>query len=53
VGSFEAIGYKSGAWHGVTWFALELGPREAAPAPFVPLPELVGSPGLEAALAEG
>ena len=27
VGAFEAIGCKFGAWHGVTWFALELGPR--------------------------
>ena len=53
VGSFEAIGYKFGGWHGVTWYALELGPRLAEPAPFVPLAELAGSAALEAALAEG
>jgi len=55
VGSFEAIGFKFGAWHGVTWYALELGPRPASPAPFVPLSELLGSPALpavEAALTE-
>jgi L-amino acid N-acyltransferase YncA len=33
VGEFEAMGWKSGAWHGVEWFALELGPREPAPSP--------------------
>jgi L-amino acid N-acyltransferase YncA len=53
VGSFEAMGYKFRAWHGVTWYALELGPRDADPPPFVPLPNLAGSPALEAALAEG
>lgn len=52
VGSFQAIGYKLGGWHGVTWYALELGPPVAEPAPFVPLPHLVGSAALEAALAE-
>ena len=51
VGTFEAIGYKHGAWHAVTWFALELGPRAAVPGPFVPLPELGGSQALEEALA--
>lgn len=51
VGEFEAIGWKSGAWHGVEWFALELGPREGEPVPLVPLPQLVGTPELEAALA--
>jgi phosphinothricin acetyltransferase len=51
VGAFEAIGYKFGGWHGVTWYALELGPRLAEPAPFVALGELIGTPELEAALA--
>jgi phosphinothricin acetyltransferase len=50
IGEFEAIGWKFGAWHGVAWFALELGPRDAAPGPFVPLLQLAGSPGLDAAL---
>jgi L-amino acid N-acyltransferase YncA len=43
IGLFEAIGHKSGAWHGVEWFALELGPRVPGPAPVVPLPEIAGS----------
>jgi L-amino acid N-acyltransferase YncA len=50
VGTFEAIGYKFGAWHGVDWFALELGPRPEAPPPLVPLAALLGDPRLEAAL---
>jgi phosphinothricin acetyltransferase len=50
VGGFEAIGYKDGGWHGVEWFALELGPRVDSPPPLVPLPELLGSAALEAAL---
>ena len=40
IGTFEAIGYKFGAWHGVTWMALELGPRADVPAPLRPMPEL-------------
>jgi L-amino acid N-acyltransferase YncA len=52
IGGFEAIGWKHGNWHGVDWFALELGPREDDPAPLVPLPRLVGTPELEAALAD-
>lgn len=40
VGEFEAIGHKFGAWHGVEWFALELGSRMADPVPLVPLPEV-------------
>jgi phosphinothricin acetyltransferase len=51
VGEFEAIGWKQGGWHGVEWFALELGPRTGDPSPLVPLPRLAGTPALEAALA--
>jgi L-amino acid N-acyltransferase YncA len=51
IGGFEAIGWKHGQWHGVDWFALELGPRNGEPAPLVPLPELDGTAVLEAALA--
>jgi phosphinothricin acetyltransferase len=50
IGEFEAIGWKSGGWHGVAWYALELGPRDATPAPLVPLPALADSPELAAAL---
>ncbi len=40
IGEFEAIGWKFGGWHGVSWYALELGPRDAEPVPLIPLPEL-------------
>ena len=50
VGTFEGIGWKFGAWHGVEWMALELGPRDEPPVPLVPLPQLADSPELEAAL---
>jgi phosphinothricin acetyltransferase len=50
VGAFEAIGYKFGAWHGVDWYALELGPRPDVPPPLIPLPELLGNPRLVEAL---
>ncbi len=50
VGRFEAIGWKQGRWHGVEWFALELGAAGDEPAPFVPLPKLVGTLALAAAL---
>jgi len=53
VGAFEAIGYKFGAWHGVEWFARELGPRAADPRPLVPLPDLLGRPELAEALRVG
>ena len=51
IGGFEAIGWKRGGWHGVDWFALELGPRDDEPTPLVPLPQLAGTAALEAALA--
>ena len=41
IGGFDAIGWKRGAWHGVDWFGLELGPRSEAPRPIVPLAEAV------------
>ena len=40
IGQFEAIGWKFGAWHGVEWFGLELGPRDE-PAPIRPLAEVI------------
>lgn len=52
VGEYEAIGWKSGAWHGVEWFALELAPRDEPPKALIPLPELAGRPELEAALLD-
>ncbi len=51
IGEFEAIGWKFNAWHGVEWFALELSPRDPIPDPVTPLPELIDTPELAAALA--
>lgn len=50
IGLFQAIGWKMGMWHGVEWFGLELGPRDAAPVPIRPLPEMVGAAALDDAL---
>ncbi len=50
IGLFEAIGWKDRRWHGVEWFALELGPRVDEPAPLVPLPALAGTRELADAL---
>lgn len=52
IGLFEAIGFKSGAWHGVEWFALELWPRPERPEPLVSMPDLAGSPAVERILRE-
>ena len=52
IGEFEAIGWKQGAWHGVAWYALELGPRAPAPTPLIPLPSLQGTSALADALAQ-
>ena len=43
IGQFEAIGFKFGLWHGVEWFARELGPRPGDPAPVVPVTALAAS----------
>jgi L-amino acid N-acyltransferase YncA len=55
VGGFDGVGWKDGAWRGVDFLALELGERRdgVAPAPIRPLPELLRTPGLAAALAGG
>jgi L-amino acid N-acyltransferase YncA len=41
VGAFEAMGWKSGAWHGVEWLSLELGPRPNTPSPVRPVAEAI------------
>jgi phosphinothricin acetyltransferase len=46
IGEFEAIGWKFGAWHGVEWFGLELGPRSDAAAPLRPVAEAAAEAGL-------
>jgi phosphinothricin acetyltransferase len=50
IGEFEAIGWKDGAWHGVEFWGLELGPRDPVPDPVTPVAELLGTPELAAAL---
>ena len=50
IGGFEAIGWKLDAWHGVDWFALELGPRAASPRRWSRCRELAGTAALDAAL---
>ncbi len=52
IGLFEAIGWKQDRWHGVEWFAVELGERAEVPVPLVPLPRLLGTPALESVLAD-
>lgn len=53
VGEFEGVGWKSGRWHGVEFFELELfaAVDGADPAPIRPLPALLGTPELAAAIA--
>jgi L-amino acid N-acyltransferase YncA len=43
VGEFGAIGWKQGRWHGVEWYGLELGPRDAAPTPIRPLADAIAA----------
>jgi len=50
IGEFEAIGWKSDAWHGVEFWGLELSPRDPVPDPVTPIGDLMGTPELAAAL---
>jgi phosphinothricin acetyltransferase len=53
VGTFEGVGWKSGRWHGVEFFELELFPAldGADPAPIRLLPDLLGTDELARAIA--
>ncbi len=53
VGTFDGVGWKAGRWHGVSFFELELFPcvDGPEPTPIRPLPELLGTPELAAAIA--
>jgi phosphinothricin acetyltransferase len=53
IGQFDKVGWKAGAWHGVDFYGLELGPRIHGNEPDAlrPLPNLLGSPELERALS--
>ena len=55
IGAFDGVGFKSGAWWGVDFFALELFPAVGVgePAPIRPLPELLGTDELARAIAGG
>jgi L-amino acid N-acyltransferase YncA len=51
-GTFDGVGWKAGRWHGVAFFELELFPCVDGedPTPVRPLPELLGTPELAAAI---
>ena len=53
IGSFDKVGWKTGAWHGVDFFALEIAPRVdgAPPAALTPLPQMLGTPALARAIS--
>ena len=53
VGVYRAVGYKLGAWHDVGWWHLVLQPPPPLPAPPVGLPDLIGKPVWDEALAAG
>lgn len=50
VGVYRGVGYKRGAWHDVAWYERALAPRDADPAPPVPLAELRATPAGESRL---
>jgi L-amino acid N-acyltransferase YncA len=52
VGTFEGVGWKAGQWWGVEFFELPLFPAVdgADPTPIRPLPDLLGTPELAAAI---
>ena len=52
-GTFAEVGSKLGAWRDVTWLACRLGNDDFPPAEPRLLPELLGAPEWEAALAAG
>lgn len=53
VGVFRGVGCKFGRYHDVAFFERELAPRVGDPAPPRPLPALLSSPQLAAAIAAG
>jgi phosphinothricin acetyltransferase len=52
VGTFDGVGWKDGRWHGVEFFQLDLTPAAdgVVPTPIRPLPDLLGTADLEAAI---
>jgi L-amino acid N-acyltransferase YncA len=53
VGIFRRVGYKNGAWHDVQWLERPLAAHVTDPPMPTPLPQLLGTPELAAALAAG
>jgi phosphinothricin acetyltransferase len=55
IGQFGKVGWKAGAWHGVDFYALELGTRVDGEEPNAlrPLPGLAGTAELELAIRSG
>jgi len=53
VGVYRKVGYKFGAWHDVEWLERVLIPHVVDPAPPTPLPQLVDTPELDAAMNAG
>lgn len=53
VGVYRGVGYKFGAWHDVGWYGVDIQPEQVDPAPPRPLPEILDSPGWQAALTAG
>ncbi len=50
VGVYRKVGFKSGAWHDVGWWQLELRERRGEPPPVLSMEELRRHPGFEEAL---
>lgn len=53
VGVYRKVGYKFGAWHDVEWLERALVPHVTEPSPPTPLPELLDTPELAAAMRAG
>lgn len=41
VGTYNAVGFKAGAWHDVAWYQLRLAEPQPTPAEPIPLPRLL------------
>jgi len=53
VGVNEGIGYKTGEWHDVGIWQMDISPRPLQPQPPLPFTSLAGTPEWDNALAEG
>lgn len=53
IATYPRVAFKDGRWLDLQWFGLSLGNHPADPAPPRPLPDLLGTPEFEQALANG